>query len=70
MSSMDDESKVKTFFKNHWGKMIYAGVLVVILIITFIGMSHEQMEDQFILDRLTTENADPLYFKYTRHGSR
>ena len=69
MSSTDEESKVKTVFKM-LVKVIIAwifviGLVMVYLFITIHGYFNEGMEDQFILNQLAAENADPVYFKYT-----
>jgi hypothetical protein len=66
MSSAKKENAFVEFVKNHWSKVVVAVILVVFLIFAFIGMSSsERMEDQFILNQLAAENADPVYFKYT-----
>ena len=63
---MQQEDGGGQFFKNHWGKLILATAIIAVLIVVFIGMSStERMEDQFILNQLAAENADPVYFKYT-----
>ena len=67
MQKQDDNAGgAATFFKNHWGKMILVVAVISVLIVVIIGMSStERMEDQFILNQLAAENADPVYFKYT-----
>lgn len=65
MENQGNESGVMVFLKNHWGKMLMALTFVVVLITVLVTLSAEHMQDQFILNQLAAENADPVYFKYT-----
>jgi hypothetical protein len=66
-SSNSENSGVGNFLKHHWSEIVLAVVIIAFLIFAFIGYSKpaERMADQYILNQLAAENADPVYFKYT-----
>jgi len=63
----EGQSKAESFFRKHWGKILYAVLVIVVVIIIIVCASKksEHLEDVFYLDQMAMQNSDPTFFKYT-----
>lgn len=61
------QSKAESFFRKHWGKILYAVLVIVVVIIIIVCASKksEHLEDVFYLDQMAMKNSDPTFFKFT-----